>query len=633
MDKSHIGSAPTRIGSIPTRTPSRVPTRGGRGPGREAPHREALPGGTLLKGGAYRILDVIGAGGFSLTYLAEERSRGVRVAIKELFPSGCIRNGSDVMPGLHWELKHFSAALEDFVREGQVLKYFNHPSIVQCYSPFEENGTAYMVMELLEGESVLHQLEQRGAMNQQQAVEVASELGGALDLVHASGIIHSDIKPENIIFTRANKFVLLDFGVSRRYTPGRVAKSAVVAISPGYSPPEQYHASKPLTPATDVYSLAATLYTMLSLTVLPDAVAREKGALVRPLCEVNPTVTPTFSAALEEALELDPLRRPQTMEEFLSRLSGQVGNPQGPSSLARPVAATFKIEKVADFGAHRGGIFSLLLHPNQPMLISGARDGSVGLWSWQGEALGTMKAHETSLCGFAISPDGTLLATAGQPGEVKLWSSADGRLLRVLRSGLPAVRSLAFSARQAVAVGTTDGTVEIFEPWQTGPNILASHVGDVDALCINSTGTLLASGGQDGLINIWDLATGKKVSQYAGHSRPVLNLQFSQDSKLLLSGSADFTIRIWEIQAALELRRYREHAAMVYSASFTSDPDIVVSASADKKLRFYKLSSGRLAGSIEADYQYLRSVVCDKNYPLLASAGGDGSIRVWRFKV
>lgn len=633
MDRSQLGSVPTRIGSIPTRTPSRVPTRGGRGPGRQGPHREALPPGTLLQGGALRILDMIGAGGFSLTYLAEERSRGVKVAVKELFPSGCLRSGLEVVPGLHWELKNFAAALEDFVREGQVLKYFNHPSIVQCYSPFEENGTAYMAMELLKGESLLRQLEQRGGMNQQQALEVARQLGGALDIVHTSGIIHSDIKPENIILTDTNKFVLLDFGVSRRYTPGRVAKGAVVAVSPGYSPPEQYLASKPLTPATDVYSLAATIYTLLSMVVLPDAVLREKGTPFTPLCEVNPTVTPRFSAVIAEALSLAPEQRPQSVEEFVYRLAEPSGDGQTGASLAKPTASTFRVDKVAEFAAHRGGIFSLLLHPLQPKLISGARDGSVGLWSWKGESLGVMKAHDAALCGFALSHDGNLLATAGQPGDVKIWGANDGRLLRHLRSGLPAVRSLAFTHTQALAVGTTEGTIQLFQPWQPEPTILPGHTGDVNALCVSPNGKYLASAGQDGLINVWELATLQRAFQLTGHTRPVLHIQFSQDSKLLVSGSTDFTVRIWEVQAAMELRRYREHGAMIYSASFTSDPDVIVSASGDKKLRFYKLSTGRLESTLEAENQYLRSVVCDPNYPVAASAGGDGFIRAWRFHV
>lgn len=415
---------------VPSRTPSRTPTRGGRGPGRKGPARERLPNGTLLKGGAFKIIDVIGEGGFSITYLGLEGTRQVVVAIKELFPLGCVRQGLRVVPGNHWEPKAFEAALDDFVTEGKVLKFFTHPGIVQSYSPFEENGTAYLAMEFLHGESMLTALERRGAMNQEMALEVLNQLGGALELVHASDVIHSDVKPENIIHTEDRRFVLLDFGISRRYVPGRRSKAAVVAVSPGYSPPEQYHASKPLTPAADIYALAATIYTMLSVSMPPDAVSREKGAPLHSLLTLNPTVTPQFWKALEQAMDLNPARRPQTVSEFVANLTGKQPGANfysgGPS---QQDAATLKVEKLTEIQGHPGGVCGLLLHPHQPSLVSAGRNGSVGLWRWpSGEPIGMLKAHDTAVTGFALSPDGTLLATSGETGGQALarGDGADG---------------------------------------------------------------------------------------------------------------------------------------------------------------------------------------------------------------
>ncbi len=114
-------------------------------------------------------------------------------------------------------------------------------------------------------------------MKQQQALEVLLQLGETLEQIHTCEVIHSDIKPEKVIYTGQGQFVLLDFGVSRRQSPGRISKLAIVAVSPGYSPPEQYLGSKHLTPATDIYSLAATIYTLLSLTVPPEATLRANG--------------------------------------------------------------------------------------------------------------------------------------------------------------------------------------------------------------------------------------------------------------------------------------------------------------------------------------------------------------------
>lgn len=631
VDSIDIAQELTRISSIPTRTPSRVPTRG-RMANREVPHREPLPAGFFLQGGAYRIISLLGTGGFSLTYIAEQRSPRVRVAIKEFFPRGCIREGLNVVVAPGWDAKTLTLGLEDFVREGQVIKLFEHPSIVQCYSPFEENGTAYCPMELLEGESLLHQLGQRGVMNQRQVLEVARQLGGALEQIHSGDIIHSDIKPENIIFTGQGRFVLLDFGVSRRNSPGRLSKQAIVAVSPGYSPPEQYHASKPLTPATDIYGLAATLYTMLSLTVPPEATNRAKGTALKPLHEFNSTVTPAFWATLQSALDLDPEKRPQTADEFVARLMGEQHGRVGATAVMPGTAQpTFRAEKVLEFSAHRGPIHSLLLHSHHPVLFSGGRDGSASMWSWHGEILGTLAVHDKPLCGFALSPDGKLLATVGEPGEVKLWDVSAGKLLLVLRDGLPAVRGVAISSRQVVAVALSDGSMHFFEPGQKRPVVMPGHLGEIDCLGVSPTGSVLASGGQDGLIYLWDFDSYKRVAQFGGHTRRVLQMGFSPDSRLLLTTSGDYTTRLWEIEAGAEMRLYRERTTIKQAAAFTSDPDVLVTAGVDKKLRFYRISTSRQIGVIDTGTQNLRNVVCDLNRPILASAGGDGLVKVWRF--
>ena len=613
-----------------------MPTRAGKNAERHAPLRVPLPPGTQLLGGAFRIVDVIGEGGFSITYIGLEGSRQLTVAIKELFPLGCVRQGSGVAPANHWEVKNFETALQDFISEGKVLKYFTHPGIVQSYAPFEENGTAYLAMEFLQGESLLLGLQRRGAMNQSQALDVTQQVGAALAFVHTSDVIHSDIKPENIIYTGDARFVIIDFGISRRYTPGRANKAAVVAVSPGYSPPEQYHASRPLTPATDVYSLAATVYTMLSFTVPPDAASREKGEPLPSLLPLNPTVTPHFWKILERALDLDPLKRPQSISEFVLQLGGQDVDPihLQVQSRMRTSESSLQVGKMAEFEAHKRGIYSLILHPHQPLLLSGARNGSVGLWTWpHGEPVGVLKAHDTALTGFAISPDGTLLATAGEPGEVKLWLRETAQMLRVLRSGLPAVFRLAFSHdSQTVAAAMADGTIHLFHPQLPKPLILPGHVGVVNCVAFSPDGTLLASAGQDGAINLWSLHTTTMVGRLIGHNQSVGHIEFSQDSKLLLSGSNDYTARIWEIQAGLELRRYREEGAVIWSVAFTCDPDLVVTASADKKLRFYRLSTGRKVGSVDADKQHLRSVACDPRRPMVATGGADGNIRIWLFQ-
>ena len=116
-----------------------------------------------------------------------------------------------------------------------------------------------------------------------------------------------------------------------------------------------------------------------------------------------------------------------------------------------------------------------------------------------------------------------------------------------------------------------------------------------------------------------------------GHMQSVGLVEFSPDSQILLSGSNDYTARLWEAKAGIELRRYREEGAAIWSGAFSCDPDIIVTASADRKLRFYRHSTGRKIGTVDADKQHLRSVVCDPRQSIAASGEADGRIRIWWF--
>ena len=596
--------------------------------------RVPLSPGTLLKGGAYQIAESIGQGGFSLTYLGHEGSRRLPVAIKEMFPVGCTREGLKVVPANNWDGHSFAAALESFMGEGKLLERFNHPGIVKVYALFEENSSAYLVMEFLQGESLFQGLQRRGAMNQTQALEVARQVGEALQIVHMGGLIHSDIKPENIIRTEDGRLVLLDFGVSRGYLSSKSSKAAMVAVSPGYSPPEQYDRGKALTPASDVYALSATLFHLLTQKTPPDAGRRVKGAPLPPLIELNPTISDRFWKAIEKGLRLEPETRAESVDAFLDIL-GALDETDGnrPTLGAKQAPAILNVVKLVELTGHQGAIFFLKLHPNGKLLVSGSKDGSVRLWSWpEGQPVGVLRAHDGPLCGLAISPDGHVLATAGVPGEVKMWSMDTGQVVKILRTGIPPVHDLAFPPDgMALAAAIADGTVQFFSPQMAQPVVLAGHSGVVNSVAFSPDGRLMATASNDAMIHLWELATPALVRILKGHGRVVQHVEFSHDSKLLTSASNDLSVKVWDVAAGLELRKFRGHGAMVFRAGFTCDPDLVVTAAADKKLRFFRLETGREFQCVEADESKVMALACDPNHPLIATGGADGKIRIWQF--
>ncbi len=237
-----------------------------------------LPNGTLLQGGKYRIERVLGQGGFGITYLATQVMLDRQVAVKEFFFRDFnLRDGDTKTVTIATEASRelVERYRKKFVKEAQTISRLDHAGIVRIHDIFEENATAYYVMEYLEGESLSQLVERRGAIPEAEAVGYVSAVGVALQYIHAMHINHLDIKPGNIIRRRDGRVVLIDFGVSKQYDAAtdQGTTTTPVGISHGYSPAEQYRQGgvQQFSPQSDVYALAATLFKLLTGVTPPDA--------------------------------------------------------------------------------------------------------------------------------------------------------------------------------------------------------------------------------------------------------------------------------------------------------------------------------------------------------------------------
>ena len=251
-----------------------------------------LPNGTLLQGGKYRIERVLGQGGFGITYLATQVMLDRQVAIKEFFFRDFnLRDGDTKTVTIATEASRelVERYRKKFVKEAQTISRLDHAGIVRIHDIFEENATAYYVMEYLEGESLSQLVERRGAIPEDEAVGYVSAVGDALQYIHAMHINHLDIKPGNIIRRRDGRVVLIDFGVSKQYdaTTDQGTTTTPVGISHGYSPAEQYRQGgvQQFSPQSDVYALAATLFKLLTGVTPPDAMTVIDEGL--PLAELQ----------------------------------------------------------------------------------------------------------------------------------------------------------------------------------------------------------------------------------------------------------------------------------------------------------------------------------------------------------
>ena len=278
-----------------------------------------LTNGKELQYGKYRIIGILGQGGFGITYLAEQTSLGRKVAIKEFFmKEHCNRdnNTSQVSVGSIGSKDLVERFKQKFLKEARTIASFTSSNIVNVFDVFEENGTAYYVMEHLEGKSLKRLVDENGTLPEEVAVKYIRQVCNALKEVHENNMLHLDVKPANIMLDKKGNAVLIDFGISKHYDEsGAQTSSAGVGISEGFAPLEQYEASslKEFTPATDIYALGATLFFLLNGTRPPKASYIYDEGL--------PPMSETLSLALRKAIEgaMQPRRkdRPQNVNEFL----------------------------------------------------------------------------------------------------------------------------------------------------------------------------------------------------------------------------------------------------------------------------------------------------------------------------
>ncbi|MHC5610936.1 MAG: serine/threonine protein kinase [Nostoc sp.] len=304
--------------------------------------------GTILQDGKYTLIQEIGRGGFGITFKATHHYLGQEVVMKTI--NERLRQHPD-----------FAKFERQFQDEARRLATCIHPNIVRVSDFFVEAGLPYMVMEYIRGETLGDAFVLPGIpMPEATAIHYIRQIGAALEVVHNNGLLHRDVKPDNIIQRQGTQeVVLIDFGIAREFNGG-VRQTHTGLVSEGYSPIEQYLTQAPRTPATDVYGLAATLYSLLTAQVPIPALLRDREQMSSPR-ELQPHLSAAVNQAVMRGMAVESRFRPATVAEWLQLLPGNTGNvtPQALATYAVPTVnvsaqqAVTLIGKTAQNPIHR----------------------------------------------------------------------------------------------------------------------------------------------------------------------------------------------------------------------------------------------------------------------------------------
>jgi hypothetical protein len=533
-----------------------------------------------LSQGKYLITGKLGEGGMGVVYLAEDVLLLRQVAVK-LVPEGLSSNPS---------------VLRRFKQEARAAARLNHPNVVTVHEIDEQDGVSYIVMELVRGGSAEELLEHNGAFRWQDATRMMIDACRGLAAAHASGLIHRDLKPSNLMLTSEGMVKLADFGLAKIAGPEGSAITAEGSTlgTPDYMSPEQCR-SKPLDERSDIYSLGATYYTLL--TNQPPYTADSAVGILFAHCsnpvpdprQTNPDIPPACVAVVQRAMAKEPGERFQTAEDMLAALEKALAAPQ--TALA-PGSKNDRIRRTS----------STALLPEGPRgRVTGARPARrrrARFWRWAavvvlflgamlaGIAISRPGANLTRLIpglapqasppsagvalrdqiteqglvldmggkveAVAFSPDGKLFAAGvgGNGGRLQVWDVTAANRTITLERGRGGIHCLAFSRDSKLLAAGTNGAIRFFPMLAPGePSEVKVHGNAVvQALAFSPNGKMLAAGvnlpNHKGGIQLGNFEDNKV--RHLGGTQEVRALAFSLDGHILAAGGPDGTVQLWD---------------------------------------------------------------------------------------
>ncbi|MEG4251611.1 serine/threonine-protein kinase [Microcoleus sp. Pol10D4] len=618
-------------------------------------------GSELLLQGRYRLVAPLGGGGFGRTFEVDDN--GARRVLKVL-------------------LKEHPKAVELFKQEADVLVRLRHPGIPKVdrdgyfiFTPAHSTESFHcLVMEKIAGANLQDWLKHRGRpISQEQAVNWLKQLSEILDQVHRLNYFHRDIKPHNIMCKPNGQLVLIDFGTAREVSATYFAKvgqgqNVTGIVSPGYTPPEQTNGKA--VPQSDFFALGRTFVYLLTgkpPTAFPenprtgrlmwrkgapqvsDAVANVIDYLMAPFPGNRPQSPQMVLQCLEE-INLDgaesqlPTQLPTTGQTKIRGTAGPSGaKKQSSMNRLRPLNSGLnKTDKdVFDWKKKLlAGTAVLMVSVGASQIYGSLRYGVFPANPvWLLSTLPTTHFLQKSLDNvgsvnaIALSPDGKTLVSASF-GTIRIWNVRTGRLVRTLNSvhSKKSVKTVAVSPDSSILASGGDDNNVILWDLKTGRRMrtIAAHKATVNEIAFSRDGQTLASGSDDKTVRLWNVRTGSRLRTLSGHAGGVNAIALSGDGKTLASGSEDKTVRLWNLATGEVRRIITGNRGPVTAVAFSPNGKIVASASTDNTIRLSNVQDGKRTRTFKGHSSSVRTIAFSPDSRTLISGGED--IIVWDLK-
>lgn len=631
----------------------------------------ALPVGYRL--GEYTIAAVLGEGGFGITYRARDTKLGLDVAIKEYFPGiyATRTDASTIVPRPGTDLDNYKWGLSEFLKEAQALAKFKHPHIVRVLRFLEANGTAYTIMEYEEGETLSSYLRKHGGvLGEPRLLQIFLPILNGLQAVHDAGLLHLDIKPDNIYLRGYEHPMLIDFGSSRQMRGDTGGK---VTLTPGYCALEQYPGHGDISVASDVYGMGATLYRCITGKAPVDALERERAAArtrIDPLPPAasfeRPVYSPHIRDCIDRALMLAAAERPASAYALQQ---GLMGKDMSKAPARTPTAMLHRpgtgyigtvlpaekqkvkrrrytfFEKFVALAVFVG-TFAVV---TPKLLIDTGQIDEAELYQWI-DSTQTQVVERAQEFGdfvnerlFGVPPRPKVVKPVAlkrpAPAEPEPVAApaltppfgTDKQLAIDIAMPEQVPRALGFLQHGAIlATAADDGVVRLWDV-QTGTprKALATRVLAPAALAVFPNTQWVAAMDQDQSIAVFDPLGNPEFVLTPDSPHDIVAMTVSQTGRLLAEAAEDGSVTIWEISQKRRLQKISTGKTRPDLLLFAPDERTLATVEGNGGLSLWGCTDGKLLSHRRAHTRPIVTTAFAPDGRRIATADGAGELRIW----